>query len=293
MQNPWSKIRLPVQIFISLMSMAWVVFVLRKIDWGASVEAMRSLSLMLMTACFFSAGLIYVTRLIRLRYWVERLSGTRLSFREWIDLYLKSIAFGSVTPARLGDFSRIALLGRTGLNFADRTRIVFHDKMADVLYVPIGICLTSGIVGEKLNIPGAWIFSGGILSLIIYMFLSYLFLRFLGLKAVLFGFAVTVAGLGLFILSNTFLFRSVGVNLTILDIAAITLSAGIIATLPVSAGGLGIRECSLIYLLGLWGIQPDSIPPVLILEFILNTVFPVILYICWKLCINIKKMLCR
>jgi glycosyltransferase 2 family protein len=291
MQKPWSKIRLPVQISISLMSMAWVVHVLIKIDWGASAQAMQRLSLMLMIACFFSAGLIYVTRLFRLRCWIERLSNTKLSAKEWISLYLKSIAFGSITPARLGDFSRIALVGRTGLNFADRTRVVFHDKMADVLYVPIGICLTSGIVGEKLNIPGVWIFAGGMLSLVVYMSLSYLFLKFLGIKAVLFGFAVTIAGLGLFILSNAFLFRSVGINLTMLDIAAITLSAGIIASLPVSAGGLGVRECSLIYLLGLWGIQPESIPPVLILEFILNMVFPVILYICWTLCINIKKML--
>ena len=274
------------------MSVAWVAHVLRNIDWSASVEAMHSLSLMLMTACFIAAGLIYVTRLFRLRCWIERLSNAGLPFKEWIHLYLKSIAFGSVTPARIGDFSRIALLGKTGLNLADRTRIVFHDKMADLLYIPIGICLTSGIAGEKLNIPGGWIFAGGMLSLTVYISVSYLFLRFLGVKPVLFGFAATITGLGLFILSNTFLFRSVGINLTMLDIAAITLSAGIIASLPVSAGGLGVRECSLIYLLGLWGVQPEAAPPVLVLEFILNMIFPVILYICWTLCINIKKRLC-
>ena len=289
MQGFWPKIRLPVQISFSLISLVWVVHVLREIDWTVTRESLNNISIPLLTACFFLVGLIYFTRLFRLRYWVQRLPGRKLSAREWTDLYLKSVALGSITPARLGDFSRIALLSKTGLSLGARSKVTFHDKMVDLLYVPMGICLTSDIVGNKLNVPSIWIFSAGILSLIIFLLLSYWFARFLGITALLAGWAMTVSGLGLFILSNTFIFWSVGIKLTMLEIAAITLSVGIIGSLPISVGGMGIREGSLICLLGLWGIRQEAIPPVLFLEFIFNIVFPVMLYLSWTLFSDIKK----
>jgi len=209
--------------------------------------------------------------------------------REWIDLYLRSIAFGSVTPARLGDFSRIPLLVKTGLNLMTRSKVTFYDKVADSLYIPIGICITSHIVGEKLNIQPVWIFSGGILSLMAYLSIFSWFARFLGIRALLVGWGMTLLGLCLFILSNTFLFWSVGIKLTMLEVAAITLSVGIIVALPISVGGIGLREGSLICMLGLWGIKPETTPPVLIFEFILNMVFPVVLFMCWILFSYIKK----
>jgi uncharacterized membrane protein YbhN (UPF0104 family) len=283
MRNLWPRIKPFIQILFSLLSLFWVIHVLRKIDWSITGESLGNLSVPLLTACFFLVALLYLTRFFRLRYWVQNLSGNRLSMSEWADLYLKSIAFGSVTPARLGDFSRIPLLVKTGLDLMTRSKITFYDKLADSLYIPIGICITSHIVGEKLNIQPVWIFSGGILSLISYIFISYWFAGFLGIRALLVGWVMTLLGLGLFILSNIFLFWSVGINLTMLEVAAITLSVGIIVALPISVGGIGLREGSLICMLGLWGIKPEVTPPVLIFEFILNMVFPVALFMCWIL----------
>jgi len=291
MQNLWPRMRPLAQISLSLVSIFWVVHVLKKVDWSITRESLSNISTALLTACFLLVGLIYFTRLFRLRYWVQRLSGRMLSIKEWTGLYLKSVAFGSITPARVGDFSRIALLTKTGLSLVLRSKVTFHDKLADFLYIPIGICLTSSIVGEKLAIPSLLIFTGGMLSLVVYLLLAYWFARFLGLKALLLGWAITIGGLCLFILSNTFLFWSVGINLTMLEVAAITLSVGAIVSLPISVGGIGVREGSLICLLGLWGIQAEATPPVLLLEFILNMVFPVVLFLCWNVCINIKKMI--
>ena len=285
------RTRLTLQIALSSICLLWVFFSLRSIDWRMSLIYLGNLSMNKLAACFLMGALLYTTRLFRLHYWVETLSSEKLTTAEWIDLYLKSVALGSLTPARLGDFSRIALLARTGLSIAVRTKVTFQDKMADVLYIPIGLCLTSGIVGEKLSIPARWIFAGGIVSLIAYLLLSYWFGRFIGPKGLSVGWAVTIGGLCFFILTNTFLFWSAGIDLRIVEVAAITLSVGIIVSLPISVGGMGVREGSLICLLRLWGIQPEAIPPVLLLEFILNIVFPVVLFICWSVCMNIKKVI--
>ena len=291
MQNSYPRIKIPVQIFFSIISIFWIIHVLKGIDWNITGESMSNLSIPWLTACLFSGVLIYSTRLFRLRYWVHGLSSKRLSIKKWIDLYLKSAAFGSITPARLGDFSRIGLIVKTDLNLALRSKIIFYDKIADLLYIPLGICLTSKTVAQTLNIPLGWIFTAGLLSLLAYLLFSFWFAGFLGFRAILAGWIITVPGLCLFILANSFLFWSVGINLAMLEVAAITLSAGIIASLPISVGGIGVREGSLIFFLGLWGIEPEATPPVLLLEFLVNMVFPVALYIFWILCINIKKYL--
>ncbi len=289
----FKKIKLPFQISLSGVSLFWVIYVLRDIDWGVSRSLFKHLSISLLAACLFLFGLIYITRSIRLYCWVKAMSGRKVSLKEWSGMYLKSIAFGSVTPARLGDFSRIPLLKSTGLDLIQRTRVIFQDKLSDFLYIPLGICLTSGIVGEKLDVSGEWIFFGGLALLVVYGLVFYWIGRFLKAKTILAGWFIAIAGLCLFIPANTFLFWSAGIQLSMLDVAAITLSAGFVANLPLSVGGIGIRESSLIYLLCLWGVEPDATPPVLILEFIANMVFPVALFLGWYICTNMGRFFSR
>ena len=93
----------------------------------------------------------------------------------------------------------------------------------------------------------------------------------------------TVFGFFLFVLSNGLLFWAVHINLPLEDIAAIIVTVGIIASLPVSIGGLGLREGSLYSMLSFWGVAPEVIPALLFWEFLLNMVFPVMLYMLWQL----------
>jgi hypothetical protein len=42
-------------------------------------------------------------------------------------------------------------------------------------------------------------------------------------------------------------------------------------------------------LLGGWGVAPEAIPPVLVLEFIINIFFPVLLLALWRLGTGISR----
>jgi len=271
-----------VKAAISLGGLLWVYYLLRDIDWAGSVDRLQQASLPLFAGSALAATLVYCFRLFRLRLWVERISQQRLPIHEWIDLYLLSVAIGSITPSRLGEFSRIYLLRKTGIDTGRRAWITVFDKLSDLLYIPLAIVLTAGVVGSKYGVSGNVLALSGIVLLLVYFLISYWFGRKLGGNALLAGWIVTGAGFFMFVLSNVLIFRAVGIGLHWLDIIAITVSVGVLASLPVSIAGLGVREGSMLVLLGTWGVAPEAIPPVLVLEFIINIFFPLLLLALWR-----------
>jgi uncharacterized membrane protein YbhN (UPF0104 family) len=272
-----------VKAVISLGGLVWVYYLLRDIDWAGSMDRLQDVSIPLFVGSVLAVSLVYCFRLLRLRLWVGRISKQRLPFHEWIDLYLLSIAIGSITPSRLGEFSRIYLLRNTGMDTGKRVWVTVFDKLSDLMYIPVAIVLTAGVVGAKYDVSVNVLVLSGIVFLLAYFLMSYWFGHKLGRGALLAGWIFTGAGFFMFVSSNVLIFRAVDIGLNWLDIVAITVSVGALASLPVSIAGIGVREGSLLALLGAWGVAPEAIPPVLVLEFIINIIFPVLLLALWRL----------
>jgi hypothetical protein len=277
------QIKFALKFIVSLLALLWVFGNLPELDWSNSATALRNISPTKLGISIVLFLAIYVIRAWRLRYWVQSLPGRRLPIREWVELYTKSVAIGSLTPGRLGDFSRIVLLAPTGIDLSTRTRVTVQDKITDILYIPVIICLTAAIVGNKFELNPNGLVTIGIVFLVFYFVVTYWLGRFLGLFELTLGWAATVVGLIFYVYSNTFLFLAVGIELPILDIAAIVVGVGALASLPISLGGIGVREGSMLSLLTLWGVEPALIPPILILEFIMNIIFPIAVYLSWRL----------
>jgi uncharacterized membrane protein YbhN (UPF0104 family) len=274
---------------ISLGGLLWVYFLLRDIDWAGSMDRLQNVSIPLFVGSALAVSLVYCFRLLRLRLWVDRISMQRLPFHEWIDLYLLSIAIGSITPSRLGEFSRIYLLRNTGMDTGKRVWVTVFDKLSDLLYIPVAIVLTAGVISTKYGVAASVLVLSGIVLLLAYFLISYWFGRKLGRGALLAGWILTGAGFFMFVSSNVLIFRAVDIGLDWLDIVAITVSVGALASLPVSIAGIGVREGSLLALLAGWGVAPEAIPPVLVLEFIINILFPVVLLALWRLGTGISR----
>lgn len=280
-RNYWIKLKPVIPVLVSVVCFLWVIYIIRGIDWQASQAVFVNISYVYFIACLFVMGGLYASKLCRLIGLVNIVAPGSLSFREWIGMYLKSIAFGSLTPARIGDFSRIAMLGQTNLHLKIRSHVVFYDKFQDLLYIPVVMCVAAPIVNDKLGIPAGWLITLGVLLLFGFMGASYGLGRFLGIKIILFSWGITIFGLLLFVAGNSLLFKSIDVDLTVIDIAAVTIIVGVVANLPVSMGGIGLREGSFLIILNRWGVEPSLIPAVLILEFVLNIFFPIALYVFW------------
>lgn len=268
---------------ISLGGLFWVYYLLRDIDWAGSMDRLQNVSVPLFVGSALAVSLVYCFRMLRLRLWVHRLAEQRLPFAEWIDLYLLSIAIGSITPSRLGEFSRIYLLRHTGMDTGKRVWVTVFDKLSDLLYIPVAIVLTAGLVGTMYGVSVNMLALSGVVFLLAYFLISYWFGRRLGRNALLAGWIFTGAGFFMFVSSNVLIFRAADIGLSWLDIVAITVSVGALASLPVSIAGIGVREGSLLALMAGWGVAPEAIPPVLVLEFFINIFFPVLLLALWRL----------
>ncbi|MDA3896690.1 MAG: lysylphosphatidylglycerol synthase domain-containing protein [Desulfobacteraceae bacterium] len=281
-RNHWSQLKPVIQALVSIFCLLWVIYIIRGIDWQASQAVFVNISYVHFVACLFVMGGLYASKMCRLIGLVNIVAPGRLTLKEWVGKYLKSIAFGSLTPARIGDFSRISMLGSKNIHLTIRSYVVFYDKFQDLLYIPLVMCVTAPIVNNKLGVPIGLLITLGVFLLLGFIGASYGMGRFLGIKTVFFGWGITIVGLLLFVAGNSLLFKSIDVDLNVMDIAAVTIIVGIVANLPISLGGIGLREGSFLFILNRWGVEPSLIPPVLILEFVLNILYPVSLYALWR-----------
>ncbi|MCF8107557.1 MAG: flippase-like domain-containing protein [Desulfohalobiaceae bacterium] len=267
----------------TLAALVWLGYVLQDIDFHASLETFFLVSPLYIFLSFLLTFFHYACRFVRLKLWVESMSVRRMALRRWWSLYLKSIAFGSLTPARIGEFSRIVLLAPTGLGVAARSKVTFLDKFADSLYIPLGLLLSIPVLSEKLEITCWWPLLLGFTGLVFYMLVLYTFGRGLPKRLLTGGWLISLAGFTLFVFSNAFLIWGVHIHLALPDIITIIIGVGVMVSLPISFGGIGVREGSLAALLQMWKVDPQHIPVLLLFEFLLNIIFPIALYGLWSL----------
>jgi uncharacterized membrane protein YbhN (UPF0104 family) len=276
------RFRTILQLVISAFCLGWVAVQVRALDWNAPIESLRAVSYSYVVGCFTLTALLYAIRLSRLRLWTQQIAPAQLAWREWVGLYLQSIVLGSLSPARLGDFSRIALLVRTGLSSGMRSKIVLLDKLSDFLYVPLALCVAAQVVSAEFEVPAA---TSGIVAA--FFFLGYALAarwlgNFLGVRSVVLGLGLSVLAFVVFVVSNALLFWAVHVELSLPEVTAIVVAVGVLANLPASVGGIGVREASLLAILQSRGVTLEQSTVLVLLEFVLNILWPVALYGIWK-----------
>jgi len=270
------------KVAISFACLAWVISRFSEIDLTVSGDMLRHMSPGLFAATLILFIALSISRILRLRYWFGALPGVHLTLGAWVEIYLKSTIYGSLTPARLGDASRVFMLEATEVPLKKRGILFLYEKIADSLYIPAGLLVAAPLLIAKTGFPAVILLALGISIFLVYCAVTLGLVRLMGAGALLAGLLYTVAGFVLFVAGNTLIFRTLAIDLAVADVTAIAIGAGMAASLPASMGGIGVREGVLAVLLGLWGVSPERVPPILLFEFFINTILPVILYLAWR-----------
>ncbi len=267
---------------VSLAALIWVIHKFGGLEADKAAAALAQLSIPLLALTLVCTLANYALRLFRLALWVKHFTSRDLRLNHWLDLYLKSAALGSLTPARLGDFSRIFLLAPTGISLPERTKLVLLDRLTDLLYVPLALLLAVPLLHGSFRLPWAAVFSAAALLLALYLAAALICgLRRIPRQRVLAGWLATIFAFLFFALSNMYLFHAAGVMLPFALIVAVVVLVGLLANLPISVGGLGVREAGITAALEKLGVPPEKIAMVVLLEFLLNIVFPPLLFLIW------------
>ena len=284
-----SRTKFVVQAAVSVACLLWVAHLFWKIGWGNLVRSFDLVSCQLLVAGSGIVFGVYLSRFVRLMIWIGPDTGSGYGPVYKMSVYLKSAALGSLTPARVGDFSRIHFLSAfTSMGLAQRTGLVVCEKLWDMAYAPLGVMLTAGTVCRVFGFAWIWpLFLGGLALAGLGVAISR-FGKRLTLKDHAAGFGLTLAGFAGYIAGNVLFFRAAGIELAVMDIIAITTAMGIMAALPVSLGGLGVREGTLLAFLEIWQVPGDSALVLVILEFFINIIFPVLLFIFFSI-LSVKR----
>lgn len=258
-------------------------FVFKGIDFSHLAELIRQQELSEVVVACALIGLQITLGGLRWRLVVVALSqaNTRvLSYLEALKLYYISVFFNCCLPGTVGgDVVRVWLAKSEHIPLQISINSVIIDRLIALVALMILVLSTSPILGDVMGIDITSYIPIGIallaLGITLVMYMPSLFIRFEHIKVIkwlmypihflrtLFQFPLVCMLSLIYALLSHLCFcaciyalaLSMGVQITLLQCIAFVPLVMLITTLPISIGGWGIREASMVGMLGLVGVQ--------------------------------------
>lgn len=147
--------------WLKLIGVALLLLILSNVDWALAIHALLKLDSVYLTAyvgCF--AGMVLV-RSARLRIALARV-GHSLTFKDCYVATLEPAFMGSITPGRLGEFTRVGYIYAHGVSMQESVSLVTIERLID-----IGVLLIFGVGGMVyIFAPESYHLGGGLLVLL-------------------------------------------------------------------------------------------------------------------------------
>ncbi|MFH1249394.1 MAG: lysylphosphatidylglycerol synthase transmembrane domain-containing protein [archaeon] len=228
----------------------------------------------------------------------------KIKFSDSIKLQVISLFYGTVTPARIGSFVKILYLEKKVKNFGKAASSVIIDRFFDLITVAILACIGSIILASNLpKILVPLIIFSGFIALAILLIVSKkhgrriveFFYEKLTPKTIKQKTRKTfkefyksmpkkrdliiplILNILNWILIYTQLYiisKAMGMNISYAIAIFIFPISTIISQIPISIGGIGVREASLITLLALFDVPADLVMSTSIVSLIITNILP-------------------
>lgn len=291
--------------YFSIIGIVLFIGILSRVDVGAVLTAVRHADAWFL---FLGALTIVAEVLLRTEKWraVVLNFADKYSFRQSFATYLIGIAFGSVTPGKVGDAIKIIdLKEKTGIGYEKGIGVEVLDRIVDILFLFImsGIGLVyvlmviSGVGGSYLYLFALVVaaialaffsLSEGFVVVLrpLFRFLvperfkdraRFTYKEFRESVKVLkgsqyLGRIVLLTGTGWWVLfiRPWFFLQAIGIEGPLFAIFILMPLVTVIELLPISIMGFGTREAMMISLFGLFGLSPESMVTVSLLMVIFS-----------------------
>ncbi len=291
-------------LILSITALVWIV------DVGQVVGATRSVSLILTSLLVFM-GIIRAW-LTGLRWqWLNPDDSRQLSSWQYFRLTMMSKPFNLIMPGALGgDFARTAMtMKAVQYRRGENLIAIVVDRYIGLLSITLLGTTSLFLVSEIPDRTSFYslfglLFAGFAVSLMIaastrlMRVLEFVFtklgragsvpLRLLETWAralryfrahrgrVLAALGLCLPIHGISFLTYYFLAIQLDMPVSLFDISAVVALVWVITSVPITIGGAGVRELSLIYLLGLYGISPESATALSIYVYVVGVVMAVL-----------------
>lgn len=275
MKKAWVKTLLKI---VGSVAILWLM--IRLIPWDMT-EFSRVFRQMHLSWFLLSlTGVMLVLGIKSLR-WNLLLVHEQCAYPKWNSFvaYMASFTIGLITPGRLGEISRLYYVREeTKISFYAGFKTLIVDRIFDfamlVWFGVTGLLFFYKLLGDTngmgyLLFTAATMLAGwGLIYVILSRFVkndsSKIGLRFIreswnGMfqTAMLWPWILTLVAYFVFYVANFWIFKSIGIDLSLIDIGFILSLMSLATLIPVSLAGFGTREASLVFLLSFYGISPE------------------------------------
>lgn len=224
------------------------------------------------------------------------------SFKDAFLIYGSAVFLGSITPGKIGDFSKIAHLKKDNFSFSKAFLGTFLDKIADLTFAVIFILVSLLLLPAIPDLPFNYLAAIKWVVLIISIFFLTIFLLYKKSEAIKLFFIENLQDLKkfrpqlvlkiafftiltwlMFFLFTYLTAASIGIARPVglfyfSFAAALVIISGL---LPISVLNIGTREALLLFLLLPFGIAPEIIILFSLLLMIGSVFFALIGFFCW------------
>ena len=269
---------------IGILLFIWIIF---QIDWFMVWKLLKEIRLIYVLGYFIVFVVAVLLKVFRLRWFLYRL-GYRVAFRDVYQSVIEPAFYGMVTPARIGEFSKVLYLTRLRLSTRLAWAVVLMERLVDfsvllitsvtgffyfmifgdttrslalmiflALMVVLYVCLINISTLNRLGSHVMELLPGKHSALDDLLSLGEGLNRLGRLSAsLLFPFSLMI--LILSFIQLWFLGLALEMSVSGLYLGLAYASSSLVSLLPLSIGGLGTREAVYIGLLNLQGVSSDK-----------------------------------
>lgn len=288
--NPHSKTRrigsLGVRFFGSAL-LVWVLIRHTGVQWHAVMSSWSNISFWSWMIIAVGFVAMMSVKAARWRY-IITVSGAHYPLLFCISSYLSGFAIGTITPGRLGEFSRAAFLqNNSGLSWRRSIGTVLTDRIFDLLF--LSAFGTTGLVVflfptfrffwpvSVLAVLAIGILIGRYLATVLKWLPKslqqnrmFVFSREVSASMISswpYALLLSSVGYAVYFALSQYIFSLAGVTLSLLDTSFLISGVGLLLLLPISIAGIGSREAAIVFVLGHIGYTPEIAIGASILHF--------------------------
>jgi uncharacterized membrane protein YbhN (UPF0104 family) len=225
---------------------AALYFVIRKINVSDILELYRQSNLLYLLAALIAFALSKLVSAFRLNVYFNAIN-LKLADKTNIELYLLGMFYNLFLPGGIGgDGYKIFLLQK---NYQTGTKKIFGAVLADRLSGMVALVILALIGFSFLNLASSFSHLAFLIVplalLAYYLFIKWFYPYFLRINLITFGYGFVVQLLQ--VACAWFLLLALGEQEHHLAYMVIFLISSAVAVLPISIGGVGVRELTFLY----------------------------------------------
>ena len=244
----------------ALLSGCLVVFVFRHLDGAqATMLAFHPQRISMLVGAFLAFNASKIVAALRLNIY-QRHAAIHVGEGENLRLYYAGMFLNLFLPGGIGgDGYKVLVLHRSqGLPLRPIVTVMLADRASGVLALMFLLCLLMPVLGSRWEAPAATVFSAASMAAIVAVFVwGHRRLVQIDRRGLASVFALGLAVQCLQLICMGMLLCYLGTpGAHYLSYLAVFLMSSVAAVLPLSIGGLGVREATFLFGLGLLHLDP-------------------------------------